>query len=619
MSCSPSLDTCPSLDACPGLDASPARTTPKRTVSDITVAAAKEGHTPLDHESPPRKRQKTEDGGDQATSASNLGAPSSALLDLPLDVLLEILTHVDPMSLRLVSRTSRALRDTLTGPRSNWIWRASYANTDHGLPPAPDDMTVPQFLSLLVDRVCDLCHACPGSEYRVVRAWAARIKCCTDCCSRSEQIICEKDMDRLPKVREIQGCLGNCYPLDKVLPALKCYPRSSKYYARVHIERLAAEFALAADKKAWIIQREKDHERVIEHARICECWDIEQQRKRQKRVSEIREERVKEITRKMRELETECDDPAAFKDDLARQLLHGQAKRNFWGTEGVNGYYSVPDEIYDLIHKCERLSDGDWIPIRAWLLHAVATSQRRKTLKARYLALKDAYHEFLGHWRCEDCTHPGIGDLVTFGEVTDLIEGTPVDQHLTRDDMHALIGRLSTTLSDAWLASCQSVLVDKLNAADPHRARPFTVSDLCLATAVFDDGGVFLSRYPGVLRRSNFFWSWPTTRTDPNDPQCIVRQRAWSAEAVIVKPDRLRLAARLVTLAGLDPMTTTTKDMQGARYSPVGESAWSAHHPHGITFEDVRSQQMVVSYIHADRRICLAGRACRREGGLSIQ
>ena len=35
------------------------------------------------------------------------------------------------------------------------------------------------------------------------------------------------------------------------------------YYARVHIERLVAEFALAADKKAWIIQKEKDHESLV--------------------------------------------------------------------------------------------------------------------------------------------------------------------------------------------------------------------------------------------------------------------------------------------------------------------------------------------------------------------
>ena len=35
------------------------------------------------------------------------------------------------------------------------------------------------------------------------------------------------------------------------------------YYARVHIERLVAEFALAADQKAWIIQKEKDHESLV--------------------------------------------------------------------------------------------------------------------------------------------------------------------------------------------------------------------------------------------------------------------------------------------------------------------------------------------------------------------
>ena len=87
-------------------------------------------------------------------------------------------------------------------------------------------------------------------------------------------------------------------------------------------------------------------------------------------------------------------------------------------------------------------------------------------MKARYLALKDAYDEFWDHRRCgEDCTHPGIGDLVTFREVTDLIEGTPVEQPLTKDDMRALIDKLSPARFDAWLASCRSVLVDKLNAA----------------------------------------------------------------------------------------------------------------------------------------------------------
>ncbi|KAL1657968.1 hypothetical protein GGF50DRAFT_121305 [Schizophyllum commune] len=236
---------------------------------------------------PPRKRLRTEDDGGKVSSASNLHAPASALMNLPLDVLLEILSHVDPMSLRHVSRTSQALRDTLAGPKSNWIWRASYANTDHGLPSVPNDMTVPQFLSFLVDRVCDV-----------------------------------------------------------------------------------------ADKKAWLIKREKEHENVLEvrachgvkrtadyklfdkqHAGTCSRWDLKQLWKRQAMTKAVREERVREITKRMRRLEMGCEESAAIKDEQAWQLRHGSARRYFCVREGDHGHYSIPDGIYDLIHKCEPLAD----------------------------------------------------------------------------------------------------------------------------------------------------------------------------------------------------------------------------------------------------------------------
>ncbi|KAL1685557.1 hypothetical protein GGG16DRAFT_118754 [Schizophyllum commune] len=206
----------PSLDACHSLDASPARMT-RRTDSDIMVAAVEEGHTPLDHELPPRKRQKTEDEGDQATSASSLGAPGSALLDLPLDVLLE-LSH-DPAS-------HLELTILLLDPHPHWIWRASYANTDHGLPPAPDDMTVPQFLSLLIDQFCDVCHASPDPKDPLDRI--KRIPVHTNPVCDSTQMAREEDMTRFPMVREIQGYFGPQYPLYKIFPA------SEPYYARIN-------------------------------------------------------------------------------------------------------------------------------------------------------------------------------------------------------------------------------------------------------------------------------------------------------------------------------------------------------------------------------------------------
>ncbi|KAL1657969.1 hypothetical protein GGF50DRAFT_121306 [Schizophyllum commune] len=178
-----------------------------------------------------------------------------------------------------------------------------------------------------------------------------------------------------------------------------------------------------------------------------------------------------------------------------------------------------------------------------------------------------------------------MGDLVTFKEVTDLIEGTSVDQHLTADDMHALIDKLAPARFDAWLASCQSALVDMLNAADPHRARPATTADLHLATSVINMGCT-VYWYPHILQKRPGFSNWSDAATDPDDPQWIVRERAWSAKAVSIAPDRIRLATRLVTLAGLDPMAATIEDVRYARFALVGDHPWKQCFPSGMFFTE---------------------------------
>lgn len=39
---------------------------------------------------------------------------------------------------------------------SLWLWKNSYANTEHGLPPMPDDLTIPKFVGFVIDEVCDV-------------------------------------------------------------------------------------------------------------------------------------------------------------------------------------------------------------------------------------------------------------------------------------------------------------------------------------------------------------------------------------------------------------------------------------------------------------------------------
>ncbi|KAI5900856.1 uncharacterized protein SCHCODRAFT_01344136 [Schizophyllum commune H4-8] len=559
----------------PSLDASPAMGDPKLLESVTAVVDTDEDCTPLDYEptavqSPPRKRQKTDDDdGGKAPSALNLHAPGSALLELPLDVLLEILTHVDPMSLRHVSRTSQALRDTLTGPRSDWIWRASYANTDHGLPPAPDDMTVPQFLSLLVDRVCDFCHASLIPKDQIKRIWAARIKCCLHCLYHSRDIVHEKDMDIFYLVRLIQRHLGPDFPLYKVFPASEDLGRS-RSYPWVHINRLNQDYVRdkvgggsVDDIKAWILQQAERHESVIKHAEACYEWERQEYWKRWEKEQHIRAERLEAIDQRLKDLDIDVDEPQEFKKQLSTRLTTPPTPPNYRHKYFPTPAYSTPIEIHKLVREARPLTEEDWSILLEWLLDAAKAEKRRQILEGRYSAFKKAYCQFLDRKSYRrQCLFPSICTVANWEEVVDLIEGTPLEQHLAADDMRVFIGKLARERFSQWRATFEAELVAKLNAADPTREQPATVADLKLATSVFshrDASSGDPLRYPELL-------SWAPFSGDsfyrPDGSYYVVRKcPPWSAHEVRVDGWRRRLAARLVAMAGLDPATATYQEM----------------------------------------------------------
>ncbi|KAL1727696.1 hypothetical protein EV714DRAFT_216715 [Schizophyllum commune] len=536
---------------------------------------------PLDNEltaiqPPPRKRQKTEDGGGKVSSASISHAPVSALLQLPLDVLLEILTHVDPMSLRHVSRTSQALRETLTGPRSNWIWRESYANTDHGLPPAPEDITVPQFLGLLVDQFCDVCHASPDPKDpfdQIRRIWAARIKYCKHCSYSSAQIAREEDMTRFPIVREVQGYFGAQYPLYKIFPASEPYDDRCTYrqYPRVLVQRVANEFLCDTDgkseedKKAWIVRRAEEYKSVIKHAELCHKWETQQRWKRLEREKEVRKERLAAIRQRLQDLDIDVDDPEAFKQEFNGLLV--TAPLTQYDEERTPKYFpwpvhSTPIEIYDLVREARPLTEEDWSPIQTWLLQAAKAEKRRQILEERYSALKKAYYQFLDlKSPRRRPLFPNICTLANWDDVVELIENTPLEQDVSADDMRALIDKLARARFSSWRAAFEAELLAKLNAADTERERPATTADLKLATSVFshksgsDSYGPLW--YPDLLSWAPRPWLY-----HPEYSYHAVRKcPPWSAHEVQVEGWRRCLAARTVSVAGLNPAKATYTKM----------------------------------------------------------
>ncbi|KAL1684344.1 hypothetical protein GGG16DRAFT_119950 [Schizophyllum commune] len=153
-----------------------------------------------------------------------------------------------------------------------------------------------------------------------------------------------------------------------------------------------------------------------------------------------------------------------------------------------------------------------------------------------------------------------ICTVANWEDVVNVIEGTPLEQHLDAGDMRALVDKLAQTRLPQWRAAFEDALVAKLTAADPDRAQPATVADLKLLTSVFSrrgSGGPLW--YPELLR-----WS-PSSESIINRPDgsyyAVRKCPPWSAHEVHIEGWRRRLAARLVTMAGLDPATATYEDI----------------------------------------------------------
>ncbi|GAA6040093.1 hypothetical protein JCM8097_002025 [Rhodosporidiobolus ruineniae] len=79
------------------------------------------------------------------------------LLELPVDILTEVASPLDPLSLLYLSRTSKSFHRLLASRSSKTVWRA--ARDQVGLPDLEaDNMTEMAYASLVCEKVCHICR-----------------------------------------------------------------------------------------------------------------------------------------------------------------------------------------------------------------------------------------------------------------------------------------------------------------------------------------------------------------------------------------------------------------------------------------------------------------------------
>ncbi|KAI5900855.1 uncharacterized protein SCHCODRAFT_02696007 [Schizophyllum commune H4-8] len=461
--------------------------------------------------------------------------PAASFAGLPPEVLYEIFSHCDPVVLVQLTKM---------------LWKQRYtACTGYELPPAADDISVPRLAMLIIDETCSLCNAPPSSNQKApIIIWNARIRWCKACLYASDRIIYEENLFSFEVMRDVRRLLGHTeFRPPDLFPGFCASSGIFQLFMLEPVEK-AAEFG-----------------KIKQHAHICKQWEAKIQAELKTKEKAIRKERLKGILRRLNVLglETEARHPAN------------------WDALRAHAVVSEPKE----------LTEEGWDQICGPLLEFVnglrekrLAHERREIIRQRYDMLEKVYKKYLdeqtGPARYEKSLGrfegtparallPQIGALVTFREVTELVEGTPVGQALIEGQMGALIEQLAhthvdalgQTRFDAWRAAREAELVALLNAADPARA---TTVDLRLAATVFSLAGRRRVQYPAALaeRPGADYRDWKAGGVGPARVDARAPARgAGAVGAFRVEPARLKLAEQVVRLAGLDPRTATPAEM----------------------------------------------------------
>ncbi|ORY88582.1 hypothetical protein BCR35DRAFT_350828 [Leucosporidium creatinivorum] len=148
--------------------------------SDEAPEDVDEEFIPKSRRKAPAKKRKLE--GAEATAAlkkrkgARLGRLEAMLQSLPMEILGEILSHLNPPMLIRLSRMAKVFRSLLMTKTSRVIWRRAFDNDGIGELEAPD-WSEPKLASLIWDKECELC----GRQKVHKICYALRKRVCDAC------------------------------------------------------------------------------------------------------------------------------------------------------------------------------------------------------------------------------------------------------------------------------------------------------------------------------------------------------------------------------------------------------------------------------------------------------
>ncbi|EJD39586.1 hypothetical protein AURDEDRAFT_91433 [Auricularia subglabra TFB-10046 SS5] len=521
-------------------------------------------------DAPGSKRRVASSSRANALKPAKLGARQGGLqfvTKFPLDVLYEIFRLLHPRDLLALSRTDKSLRAVLLDRAAGGVWREAIAGT--GIPERPDDISLPRYASLAFDAHCEMCDRNKAGIYH----WSLRARLCRQCSKARLVTVPVTD------IAFEGGALGVDYLFKDTVPTSEHFDYLSQTLAATFLTARDAWRSIApAEVEAYLEDRKKHHESVMEHARRCSKWQLELSVDRSNAKTHLREDRMKSIVERLRNLG--FDEELDFGMDMvAKHSAVAQPR-------------ALTDRIWKMIEPAllELMED-----VRRDMARCERKREVRSFLRGECLLREDV-----------KAVLPDVGDLDDFPAVDALLD-IAID---SASDEYARLRQAALESFPAALAKWRRklgvVLYDHMHKNAPA-PRPFPsvktedekIAVLNRATTVFSclfgssnsDSACADERYTVKAFAYPYVLAHACTVGRPYNETRLVYTR-WMPFGLRYHRVLSQVIATLVRLCGLDPKTATRADMDlcDARFTcklclldyvdgtdtPVAETWWTA-------------------------------------------
>ncbi|KDR73267.1 hypothetical protein GALMADRAFT_270114 [Galerina marginata CBS 339.88] len=367
----------------------------------------------------------------QKTKSSRKSTRNSVVLKdfvgLPLDVIFEIASFIDPIDLLNLARVSKAFREVLMSRTAMSIWRQVLSQFED-LPKCPEDLTVPQYASLLLDTFCMACLSVRGAcktDYNL------RLRLCNACAKKNlaSGHTLKSHFKNSPVISAFLTLLPSSAQkktLASILTSRDNNNSNSKYFLP-EADLLWAERDKFETQVGFILKRQDIATRMMNEGSAIQVWAIHYQAQKRQAIEETTSRRRQRI---MTELEGLKLDKKYYPD-----YYSGDENSKKW---------------FGYLNQNKEFSMRAWNMIRP-KMEEIYESQKKIVLRNELLGrIKVQYYRFRRD-------HPKRYHMPPFEElsgiscVTNFLDAHAWPNTLTEDDLNPLMEDLERNKGD-WFS-----------------------------------------------------------------------------------------------------------------------------------------------------------------------